>query len=254
MIYDFIDKMKRDALSTAPFLEEEPKGAATLEAIVRERVRGDILSGVLEPNSRLRIRSLSLRYGVGGSPLREALSRLVPEGLIRLEHNRGFRVTPLSIEELKEITEMRQILEVEAFRRSGEHGGDDWEGRIIASFHQLAKCIAQPLPDPLGQRLRWEERHRAFHRALVDACGNSKLLHAIDQLYQNLARYRVVLQINDLPSRKLTKIHETLVDHAIGRNLVEGSEALRRHFDVNIEQVHDTLRQTPRLFDALADA
>jgi DNA-binding GntR family transcriptional regulator len=246
--------MRRGDLRPANLVEREPKGTATLEAIVRERVRSDILSGVLEPNSRLRIRSLSLRYGVGGSPLREALSRLIPEGLISLEQNRGFRVTPLSIEELKEITQMRQILEVEAFRRSVARGDDGWEGRIVANFHQLAKCLAQPLPDPFEQRLRWEERHRTYHRALLDACGNSKLLHAVDQLYQNLARYRAVLQINDLPPKKLTKIHETLLEYAISRNMDEGSEALRRHFDVNIEQVHDTLRQTPRLFDVLADA
>jgi GntR family carbon starvation induced transcriptional regulator len=246
--------MERDNRTQSMILEGEPRTAPTLEAIVRERVRSDILAGVLEPNSRLRIRSLCLRYGVGGSPLREALSRLIPEGLISLEQNRGFRVTPLSIEELKEITEIRQILEVEAFGRSVARGDDGWEGRVVSTFHQLAKCLAQPLSDPVEQRLRWEERHRAFHRSLLDACGNSKLLQAVDQLYQNLARYRAVLQINDLTSQELKRLHEELLEHAIGRNLAAGREALRRHFDVNIEQVHETLRQTPRLFDMLADA
>ncbi len=236
----------------AAIAEPDPKlGGAP--ASVRERVRSDILAGVLEPNSRLRIRSLSARYGVGGSPLREALSRLVPEGLITIEQNRGFRVTPLSIEELREITEMRQILEVEAFCRSVERGDDNWEGRVVAAFHQLAKCLRQPLSDPLAQRLRWEERHRGFHRSLIDACGNSKLLHAADQLYQNLARYRVVLQINDLPTERLRRIHEELLEHAIDRDAQAGSAALRRHFEVNLDQLRETLGQNPQLFEALAE-
>ncbi len=234
--------------------ETTAKGSETLETIVRERVRDDVLSGILPPNSRLRIRTLSIRYGAGASPIREALSRLVPEGLITIDRNRGFRVTPLSIEELREITEMRQILEVEAFRRSIALGDDEWEGHIVSAFHQLVKCIDHPLDGQAEQRLRWEERHHAYHRSLVDACGNSKLLHAIDRIYQNLARYRSVLQINDLEPGVMRKIHEELFEYAIARNAKAGSEALRGHFDVNVEQVRDTLAKDPRLFDMLADA
>src|SRR5690349_7523744 len=71
------------------------KMSEKVDSALLERVKGDIMFGALPPNSKLRVRSLSLRYGVGTSPLREVLSRLVPEGLIEFEQNRGFWVAPL---------------------------------------------------------------------------------------------------------------------------------------------------------------
>lgn len=224
---------------------------ATLEAMVREKIRSDILSGELEPNARLRIKRLSERYAVGGSPLREALSRLVPEGLIAIEENRGFRVAPLSIAELIEITEMRQIIEVQAFRRALRNGDDRWEAGIVAAYHQLAKLVRRPSPDPRAYRLEWEARHRAFHLALLSACGNRRLLRAADQLYENLGRYRSVLQVNDLDPARLSEIHRELTELALARDAARGGRVLANHFEVNIEQLEENLRREPGMLERL---
>ena len=64
-----------------------------------DRLRGDIISGTLLPGSRLRFADLQARYGIGTSPLREALSRLAADRLVVQEVNRGFKVPPLSLED-----------------------------------------------------------------------------------------------------------------------------------------------------------
>jgi GntR family carbon starvation induced transcriptional regulator len=234
-------------------VSSEPKVSGKIDSALFERVKGDIMFGALPPNSKLRVRSLSVRYGVGGSPLREVLSRLVPEGLIEFEQNRGFWVAPLSIVELVEITEMRQLIEVEGFRRSMLIGDDDWEARVLVSHHKLTKMLQQRREDKTESRLEWEARHRAFHLSLIDACGNRKLLQAADQLYGQLARYRPILQVNDYSSDELAEIHTRIFEMAMARDLTHGPLALARHFEVNLTQVNETLKSTPPLFEMMRE-
>ena len=209
------------------------------------------MSGALPPNSKLMVRALSVRYGVGGSPLREVLARLVPEGLIKFEQNRGFWVAPLSIAELVEITEMRQLIEVDGFRRSMQKGDEDWEARVLLAHHKLKKFLQQRDEDTAESRREWEARHRAFHLALMDASGNRKLLDAAEQLYAQLARYRPILQINDLSTDELTEIHTRIFDIAMDRDLTRGAVELARHFEVNLVQVHATIENTPEKFKTM---
>ncbi|MEX0802363.1 MAG: GntR family transcriptional regulator, partial [Candidatus Binatia bacterium] len=73
------------------------------------QLKKDIVSGSLAPNEKLRVRALTVRYGIGASPMREALARLSGSGLVRLEGQKGFRVTPISHADLLDITRTRQI-------------------------------------------------------------------------------------------------------------------------------------------------
>src|SRR3990172_5019394 len=82
----------------------------TLASSVYERLRQDVLTGELLPGHKLRIDALRLRYGVGASPVREALNRLVSEGLVTLEDQKGFRVAPVSLDELRELTHTRCLI------------------------------------------------------------------------------------------------------------------------------------------------
>lgn len=229
---------------------ESPEGA-TLESTVREKIRNDLLAGALAPNEKLRIRALAERYNVGATPVREALSKLVAEGLVSIENNRGFKAAPLSFQELSELTEMRQILEIEAFRRSMRRGDDVWESQIVAKFHRLSRFLEGEQPDPTTYRLTWEARHREFHIALIEYCGNGKLMYAADQLYQHMARYRSILQVNELPAPELIRIHKELMDCALERDEKRGVEVMMDHFSVNIDQLKSNLKLYPDLFATL---
>ena len=126
----------------------EPSGAErTLAERAYRRLRDDIIGGVLPPGARLRLNQLQQRYGLGLSPLREALLRLDTEGLVRSQGQRGFEVAPVSLAELHDITRARVCLDCAALTQSIAQGDADWEARVVAAKHRLART---PLPTDPG--------------------------------------------------------------------------------------------------------
>ena len=77
-----------------------------------QRLRHDVLTGTFAAGRKLKVEELQSAYGFSSSPLREALSRLSQEGLVRADERRGFRVAPLSVDDLADITRMRLMLDV----------------------------------------------------------------------------------------------------------------------------------------------
>ena len=142
----------------------------TLSARAERLLERDILSGALVPGARLGIAELVARYAISATPIREALSRLVPRGLIIALNQRGFRVASVGEDDLIDITMNRVLVETEALRRSMRHGGAEWEANALAALHRLQRHIEQ---EP-GWRKRDEEfdrLHKAFHTALIAGCG-----------------------------------------------------------------------------------
>jgi DNA-binding GntR family transcriptional regulator len=97
-------------------IDEEESAAVPLAQTAWQRLRDDIICGKLRPKARLRIGKLRETYGIGASPLREALSRLVSDGFVVSLDRRGFMVAPISLREFRELTDMRKLLEKEAAR------------------------------------------------------------------------------------------------------------------------------------------
>ena len=101
-------------------------------------IRDDLLAGEFEPGEKLRIDDVSDRYGVGLSPVREALSRLSETGLIVALPQRGYRVATISSDEYTDLVEMRLRLEPDALRNSILNADIDWEARVAAGYQRLA--------------------------------------------------------------------------------------------------------------------
>ena len=118
---------------------------STLSEQAFQVLRGDVLSGRHAPESKLKVDALQQMYGFSSSPLREALNRLVQEGLVKADERRGFRVTPISPSDLADITKMRLMLDIPALLESIKAGDDAWEAQIVAAFHRLEK-IESRLP------------------------------------------------------------------------------------------------------------
>jgi DNA-binding GntR family transcriptional regulator len=166
-------------------------GGESLAVAVYEQVRSAILnSGELLPGQRLKPADLSGRYGVSLSVVREALGMLAAKGLVRIDRNRGFHVTPLTEETLKDVTEARLINEGAAVRLSVQRGDVCWESEVLAAHHRLA---SQPLflpGDPPPRNDEWAQAHIAFHHALIKACGNPILLDICARLTDTAELYR----------------------------------------------------------------
>src|SRR5271170_7134098 len=145
-------------------------GAPTLTETLQELLRHDIILGVLPPAAKLKLEKLSKAYGVSVNTLRETLSRLAADGLVVAEGQKGFAVLPVSIEDLREITEMRQLLECHALKQSIAAADLDWEARVVGAHHKLSKVegLVEAEPETYGEP--WERANQEFHEALVSNC------------------------------------------------------------------------------------
>ncbi len=167
------------------------------------RLRSDILSCRLAPDSPLVVAALTERYGLGWTPLREALSRLEAERLVISERNRGYRVAPVSAASLVDLQEARRAVESTLLRRSIEAGGAEWEGQVVAAHYLLAQT---PPPDPVmaGDRIaQWEARHDAFHDALLAGDSSVWLAGFQHQIREQLTRHHRHMISGPAPRRKM---------------------------------------------------
>ena len=161
-----------------------PKGPRSLTSAVQERLRADILSTRLLPGQKLHIAGLAKQFSVSLAAVREALSRLVADGLVLASDQRGFRVSPVSLADLADVTQTRIDIEGLALRRSIERGGPDWLAAVEAAFAALNAVPYRYPDDPTVHYEEWVIRHRVFHRALVNACGSQWLLGFRDVLHE----------------------------------------------------------------------
>lgn len=220
---------------------------ATLAERAYNRLRSDIISGVYRPNEKLQIDKLKEAYQIGASPLREALSKLSSDGLVKIVGQRGFRVTALSASDLRDVTNVRLLLETEALRQAIEHGDEAWEAAIVASYYRLKK-VESRLAENLAANLDdWEARNREFHDALVAACPSAWLIRLRSMLYDQHERYRSISRLRTKSGRDIDKEHKEIMDAALARDVDHACEAAGRHIRLTAEAI---LSQ-PDLFDLI---
>ena len=223
--------------STQPAAAPPPRRPAsrTLTTDLFEQIRSDILHNRLEPGSRLLFRDMRERYRSGLSPLREALMRLVSEGLVLLEDHKGFSVAPVSREEMIDIANTLLELEALAIRMAVEKGNDYWEAQIVARYHELSKRAMFASDGTLDPE--WEVRNVAFHESLYEACGSPSLKLVCHVLYERHSRYRRLRTQQGDPTRNVSKEHEALMRATIARDTDTAIALLRKHRSATLADV-----------------
>lgn len=202
-------------------------------------LRHDIIRGELAPGRPLRLADLSKRYGMGFSPLREALNRLQAERLVTAESLRGFRVAPMSLDELHDAVSLRISIETQALRAAIERGDDEWAAGIVSALYALNVQAARTGDGADVWTL--EARHHAFHHALLSACDSPWRLDFFERLYAATERYRIpVLLAAALPAgRDVQAEHSALAQAALDRDAAHATALLEQHYRSTV----DTLTQ-----------
>ena len=196
-----------------------------------EQLRAELLSCRLLPGTRLKIGDLCARLSVSLGAIREALSRLTSEGLVVAEPQRGFRVAPISPEDLQDLTRVRIEIDSLCLRRSIELGDVDWEARLVAAFHRLSRTPERASGDPARSSDEWAEAHAAFHTALVGGCDSPWLMRLHGQLYDQSERYRR-LSVSMAPRRRnIGDEHQAILDAVLARNANKAVRLLAAHLD-----------------------
>jgi GntR family carbon starvation induced transcriptional regulator len=227
---------KVEDVTDIPTVEED------LGLPVYDRLRSDIISGVYAPGSALRFAEMQTRYGLGVSRLREALAQLAADRLVVREINRGFRVPEISVESFDDIAKMRRLLEPGAFRVSIENGDEAWEERVIVTAHRLDRAFRRYETETLSDvQDVWERCHRAFHEALIGACGSPVTMHFCGVLYDHFDRYRRLIGFDEPAQQRLAKQHRALADCAVDRNVDEAEAMLTAHVEQTVKVVRGAL-------------
>jgi DNA-binding GntR family transcriptional regulator len=210
--------------------------ATAAEAAAR-RLRQDIVAGDLAPAAKLRLRDLVERYGIGATPLREALSRLAAEGFVHGEGQKGFSVPPVTRAHLLDITRTRQMLEPEALRLAMEAGDAGWEDEIVAALSLLKREIERRDPASAAWQDSYEAKHHRFHRALVAACPLRALAGFCDELYVQMTRYRRVMKTVLIDWHRAVAVHEELAALTLARDAPRAMAAIRHHIGTTADAV-----------------
>ena len=208
----------------------------TLASDIAHRMRSEIVTCRLKPGEMLRFDTLRLAYGASFTTLREALTCLAAEGLVVAEEQRGFKVAPVTIADLIDLTRARVLIDVDLIRRSIENGGDDWEIAVISSIHRLG-IIEGRAVDDYADNPEWKVAHREFHESLVSACGSPTLLGIRQTLFERAERYRnISARFRPQPRDKAGE-HRTLMKATVGRDADRACELIAKHIQATTDNV-----------------
>lgn len=174
---------------------------------VAEDLRASILTGQDAPGVKVNLDHMRARFGVSLSPMREAISRLVADGLVQFEDQRGYRIAPVSSANLTEVTRLRADLESLALRHAIAAATIEWEANLLAALHRSRR-------DSHGDT---EAACGAFHAALIEGCPFPMLVRHCATLRALHLRYGNLLQFAD-STRDFTAEHAAIAEAAIARN------------------------------------
>ena len=158
--------------------------SATTSNRVTSVVREAILSGRLKPGETLIERQLAQMLGVSKTPVREALIALTSSGLVVSSPNRGVTVRELSTDDVRQVYEVRLLLEPWAVARTTERRSPERIERIRTALNKAKSLLDGESEDLLNSA---ESRtlslaNREFHRELYAGCGNDLIITRLDQL------------------------------------------------------------------------
>ncbi|MEO6509402.1 MAG: GntR family transcriptional regulator [Nocardioides sp.] len=160
----------------------------TLGEMVYESIKSAILTGALAPGERLRQESLAASLQVSRIPVRSALLQLDAEGLVSFRSGRGAVVRSLTVEQVREIYELREVLEVRALRKS----------MATMTPERLARVADLAVhADENRQGSDFVESRTAFYRALYDAEHQPGLMKILEELRGTVGRYLLGVRVSD---------------------------------------------------------
>lgn len=199
---------------------------ATFASIVGERIRANIIEGALPPGSQLNEVELAESFGVSRGPVREALQRLIQEGLLRSEPHRGVFVPLMSAEDIADIYLAREALETAAVRRiSGTP-------RAATAFKDLDKLVRGM--ESAAQAGDWGQvasRDLDFHSALVAAAESPRLERMFTTVISETRLCLSLLTAADEARDNLVEEHREISEMIREDNTGGAVAALTKHFD-----------------------
>jgi DNA-binding GntR family transcriptional regulator len=212
-------------------MREPVAPARTLSGAVYAQIRSDILAGQYTPGSKLSPRVIATQSKVSLSVVREALTRLTEQGLVVSEPQLGFSVVGLDIDDLRDLSRVRILIEGAALKDAVLNADVEYEAGIVASHHRMVRNA--PATDTERVTDEWARAHAEFHRALISACPSPRLRDLADSMRETAELYRRwsgAFPTQQAP-RDVAAEHRGLMDAALDRNADLAARLLTEHIN-----------------------
>ena len=194
----------------------------TTKKQIHAALRSEIILGHRKPGDRLAVNDLTVRFGTSVTPVRDALQMLSQEGLITIKPRSGYFVTRITLKALRDMLELREILELAAVERAAEAISEE-------QLTALRNVHAGYSGDDDRAYTRYTDENRQFHYLLAQASGNQELAQALRSLHDRLARFMVIRKAG----KNLEAIHGALIDRLAAKDVDGARQAI-------LEEVRDS--------------
>ncbi len=172
---------------------------------------------------------------------------MASEGFVVSEPQRGFRVTPLDLDELADLTNTRCQIEELCIRDSIAHGAIEWETSLIAALHRLSRTPVQADGDSKRYGEAFAVAHNIFHEAVVGACASRWLLQVRQLLSTQQERYRWLSRPLAKTERDLDKEHSAIARAALDRDADATVALMTEHLQKTASIVLEAAASAPAM-------
>ena len=207
-----------------------------LRDVVFNTLRQAILRGELKPGERLMEIQLANKLGVSRTPIREAIRKLELGGLVLMIPRKGAEVAEITEKSLRAVLEVRRALEELAVQLACEKITKE----EIRELERVAKEFQQVVNS--SDITEIAEVDVCFHDIIYTATDNQKLIQLLNNLREQMYRYRVEYLKRDGVFPQLIAEHEAIIRHIENNEKEKATEVMCRHIDNQVETVIDVIR------------
>jgi DNA-binding GntR family transcriptional regulator len=181
---------------------------STSKSLIYKEIRRSIIVGHHKPGERLDLEALAKSYGTSVTPVRDALQMLSQEGLVAIKPRSGYFVTHVTLKQLRDMLELREILEVASIERATARITDE-------QLEQLEHVHAGYTGEDDESYDRYMDENRRFHYLIAQASGNQELAEMLGSLHERLVRFMVICRVGETLEPRHALVIEALRTHDV---------------------------------------
>ncbi|MCI8292443.1 MAG: GntR family transcriptional regulator [Hespellia sp.] len=217
--------------------EDRKEEYLPLRDVVFHTLRQEILRGELKPGERLMEIQLANRLGVSRTPVREAMHKLELEGLVLMIPRRGAEVADITEKSMRDVLEVRRVLEEFAVKLACE--------RISQREIQELRQVADDFGKILGRQDITEvaDADEAFHDVIFRATGNDRLIQLLNNLREQMYRYRAEYLKREEFHRALLNEHQDIIERIVNRDQEEAAKIINQHIDNQVNVIMEMIQK-----------
>ena len=194
-----------------------------LRDVVFNTLREAILKGELKPGERLMELQLAAKLGVSRTPIREAIRMLEQEGLAVTIPRKGAEVAKMTEKDMEDVLQIREALDELAAKIACEQISEEQLEELVATMHEFEESTKTNNVKKIA------EADVKFHDIIYQSTGNQKLVNMLNNLREQMYRYRVEYLKDENNYPTLMKEHKDIVEGLVRKNKTQVTETMHQH-------------------------